>query len=112
MIFLSVESFNINQLKVDLKFAEIALETEINSKIKGEAILNVMQEDLGLNKEFKIGITKGLNKVISLLKVNNPKLWWPSGHGDQQLYNFKVNILFNGLTINLEKQIGFRSVER
>ena len=91
MTFLTLESFNINQLKVDLKFAEIKLEIEINSKIKGQAILNVMQEDLGLNKEFKIDITKGLNKVINLLKVNNPKLWWPSGHGDQQLYNFKVN---------------------
>ena len=109
--FFNIESFNINQLKVDLKFAEITLETEINSKIKGEAILNVMQEDLGLNKEFKIGITKGLNKVINLLKVNNPKLWWPSGHGDQQIYNFKVNILFNGSIIKLEKQTGFRSVE-
>ena len=57
-----------------------------------------MQEELGLKKEFKIDISKGQNKVINQLKVDNPKLWWPSGHGDQHLYNFKVNISFNSST--------------
>ena len=33
-----------------------------------------MQEELGLKKEFKIDISKGLNKVINQLKVDNPKL--------------------------------------
>ena len=109
--FFTVESFNINQLSVESKLAEIELEIEINSKIKGQAILNVIQEELGLKKEFKIDISKGLNKVINQLKVDNPKLWWPSGHGDQHLYNFKVNFSFNSSTLNLKKRIGFRSVE-
>ena len=37
--FFTVESFNINQLKVKLKFAEIELETEINSKSKRRSYL-------------------------------------------------------------------------
>lgn len=29
--------------------------------------------------------------LIGEIEINNPKLWWPIGHGNQSLYNLKIS---------------------
>ncbi len=47
------------------------------------------------------------------ITVDNPRLWWPNGLGDQPLYDLTVNLLStNGLVIDSwQKRIGLRTLE-
>jgi len=59
-----------------------------------------------------IKLKKGPNHFSFPIKIENPKLWWPNGMGEQNLYEFKVSILKSGKVFD-EKSvtIGLRSVE-
>ena len=62
----------------------------------------------GQEKEVKAKLKAGDgNKVSALFQVENPKLWWPNGYGEQPLYPLTVTC--QGLA--LTRQIGLRSLE-
>jgi beta-mannosidase len=46
------------------------------------------------------------------IDVPNPKLWWPIGYGEANLYDLDINLLYKGKVIATKKDImGIRSVE-
>jgi beta-mannosidase len=46
------------------------------------------------------------------IKVVNPKLWWPRGYGEANLYDVKVELLHEGQTVSERKlKIGIRTVK-
>lgn len=46
-----------------------------------------------------------------MIRVDDPKLWWPNGYGDQPLYTLTVNISKDGKVIDTwEKRIGLRTM--
>lgn len=47
------------------------------------------------------------------LVIKTPKLWWPRGYGDQNLYALKVRLLSDDKTVldSVTKKIGLRTVE-
>ena len=40
----------------------------------------------------KVKLKKGYNKVVVPVEIKHPKLWWPNGMGEQNLYAFYVTI--------------------
>ena len=52
----------------------------------------------------------GLNILLHKFNIFSPKLWWPKGYGNQDLYSFQISIKINEYTINLKKQIGIREI--
>jgi beta-mannosidase len=44
---------------------------------------------------------------------SDPRLWWPNGHGDQPLYDLRLEILAeNGLSVDRwQKRIRLRTIE-
>jgi len=54
----------------------------------------------------------GRSPVAFLLRIPNPKLWWPSGMGPQPLYRVTARVLHNGgVCDKRELDIGLRTVE-
>ena len=50
------------------------------------------------------------NSQIKIL-IQNPKLWWPNGYGDQPLYQVQTELLKNGQMIDTDtKRIGLRTM--
>lgn len=49
----------------------------------------------GHKSSLKIAINPFEEKIASFpeIKVDNPKLWWPNGMGDQPLYNMKIDFI-------------------
>ena len=47
------------------------------------------------------------------VQIRAPRLWWPNGHGDQPLYDLRLEVLAeNGLPVDRwEKKIGLRTIE-
>lgn len=51
-------------------------------------------------------------KGLFAVEVDYPKLWWPKGSGEQNLYNAKAKILKNGQVIDeVEFHFGIRTIE-
>lgn len=45
------------------------------------------------------------------LVIENPKLWWPNGYGEQNLYQVDVELVYQGEVIDKQsKQIGLRTL--
>ncbi|GAA2494389.1 glycoside hydrolase family 2 protein [Streptomyces gobitricini] len=50
-------------------------------------------------------------EAVLRLKVGEPRLWWPRGHGDQPLYGLDVTLLDGGAALDAwRRRIGFRTV--
>ena len=58
-------------------------------------------------KKRKVRLTAGVNAVSERFTVRRPRLWWPSGMGEQALYAASVSA--DGQT--LCKKIGLRTIE-
>jgi len=57
-------------------------------------------------------ISKNTRPFDLKLKVDKPKLWWPVGQGDPNLYTIKVEIKSNDKIIDSgTRRIGFRKIE-
>ena len=43
--------------------------------------------------------------------IENPKLWWPNGYGDQPLYTVRAELMADGETVDVwERRIGLRTM--
>ena len=52
-------------------------------------------------------LAAGENKVKFEFTVANPRLWWPVGHGEQNLYPLSVKTADGGIT----RRIGLRTAK-
>lgn len=92
----------------------------VSGKVKSEGKLCDSKVEIGLYKdqiklyEKEIGIHnhEGDNIFEEDIVVNNPFLWYPNGIGEQELYNLKIEIYYNGsLEDEKEMSIGIRKLE-
>jgi Beta-galactosidase/beta-glucuronidase len=67
---------------------------------------------LVVSKSARINVKPGKNRIRTALKVDDPKLWWPSGHGEQPLYNLEVEVTDDdGVSDRREYTVGLRRLE-
>ena len=105
-----VENISFNQLRCDASIAELAIEVEFFSNSKQKYHISVEEETKNIREEFEISALKGNNNFFEIIKIIKPELWWPSGHGKQYLYNFKIKIHSVDFNDAYEKRIGIRDV--
>lgn len=81
----------------------IFVEVESTTTLEKEIVIRIEKN------EFRKPITleKGENKFEFVFDIDHPQLWYPSGYGEQPLYQLKVNI--DGQAI--AKKIGLRKLE-
>ncbi|NNU65765.1 glycoside hydrolase family 2 protein [Rhizobium sp. WYCCWR 11152] len=73
---------------------------------KGPDIAQVYFELDGERVRLDVGVN-GETHVNHLFHIDNPRLWWPSGSGEQALYRLSVELP----TDEVIKQIGLRTIE-
>lgn len=57
-------------------------------------------------------LTGGLNYFTKMVCLENPRLWWPNGYGDQNLYVLKAFCLSNGIQNDMKPiHVGIRTIE-
>ena len=105
-----VEYISLNQLQCNSSIAELCVEIELFSDVKKKYIIYLEEESKNIKKQFKFNTSRGNNKFVNKIKVIKPQLWWPSGHGGQHLYNFKIRIQSDDFDETYEKRIGIRNV--
>ncbi len=61
----------------------------------------------GERVRLDVGIAAGETKIVHVFEIENPRLWWPAGSGEQALYTLSVDLPTETVT----RQIGLRTVE-
>ena len=59
----------------------------------------------------KIALHAGVNHVDFPIEIDQPKLWFPSGYGEQSLYGFEAGLRIGTQPVDTRKaRTGLRSV--
>lgn len=115
------DNFKINDVYIqqDLQKDNVVLNTSveisfdedyIGNEIFIEAIVSDDNDYTSKNK-IKIIADKIQNTYNISFKINNPKLWWPNGMGEQHLYTIKINI-YDDMSIDSHTlKTGIRTIE-
>jgi beta-mannosidase len=84
---------------------EVAVTADVTSPAGGDTMLTV---SLGESKaKVPVSLKPGANLVSASVTVENPRLWWPNGAGEQALYDLAVTV---GDT-TLSRRLGLRTIE-
>ena len=97
----------------DLSAADIKIRTFIE-ETKGSSDLTIDATLVETKQQVsgQIAVSKGIFPYELKMRINRPKLWWPVGHGDPNLYTLKVDVKKDGKIIDTGyRKIGFRKIE-
>lgn len=106
-----VEDVHYVTQSVDKKQAKLSLEINLNADkcINGARVV-VKNGDIVYSNN-PVDLIAGSNKFKTEFTVKNPRLWWCNGMGEQNLYDFTVDIIKDGTLISSDTQrIGIRTV--
>lgn len=110
--YAKIENIHIlqNKLTDNKALMDVSLELESETDNNFDISLYVNGKKRANKKQ---AVFEGKNQLSLAFEIDNPKLWWPNGMGDQQLYDIEVRIEKNGETSVDSKQlkIGIRTVE-
>jgi len=97
----------------DLSMANLTIRSFIEGATENnEVTIEATLVETGQKVIQHVSVTKGVKPYEVKMNINNPKLWWPIGQGDQNLYTLKVDIKTNGDIVDSDtRKIGFRKIE-
>lgn len=71
------------------------------------------QDKVAYSKTIPANVFQGRTWINEKFEINNPKLWWPNGMGDPNLYDVQLTLLENGNPVDkLQFEFGIRTIER
>jgi mannosylglycoprotein endo-beta-mannosidase len=81
----------------------------------GKPVSGILQYQIA-GKLIKHSATIAANKTTTVklpdLQLENPKLWWPSGYGAQNLYNLKIEFVVANQVLDQEQlKVGVRQID-
>ena len=81
----------------------------------GNTVSGTLQYEIA-GKVIKQPATIAANQTttvkLSDLQIENPKLWWPSGYGDQNLYDLKIKFVASAQVLDQEAlKVGIRQID-
>ena len=85
------------------------MDVAVTSKSK-KALVEIIVNGKSIHKT-KVALSNGKNNVQIPFTIENPKLWWPNGMGNQVLYNVEVKLTSNFHTDSKSHKIGLRTIE-
>lgn len=97
----------------DLSVADVTIRTFIDgTKSTSDLTIEAILVETNQKVTKQITASNGINPYELKMRINSPKLWWPVGQGDPNLYTLRVDIKANGKTIDSgSRKIGFRKIE-
>ena len=97
----------------DLSAADIVIRTFIEgTKVSNGLTIEATLVETNQQVSSQITTSKGIKPYELQMRVKKPKLWWPVGQGDPNLYTLRVDIKSDGKVIDSStRKIGFRKIE-
>lgn len=97
------------------KPATVKMETEVSNPTAASVTGVVSYDIAGATISKNVTLKPNSTTTVQLADytLQNPKLWWPSGYGPQNLYNVKVKFVIGGKTVSDQKtlKVGVREIQ-
>lgn len=91
---------------------KVTVEVENPTEKPVSGTLQYVIDGKTVSKQVVIAAIKQSEITLPDLKLENPKLWWPSGYGAQNLYNMQVKFLASGQVLDQENlNVGIRQID-
>jgi beta-mannosidase len=105
-----IQDVQVYQKLLNTDSAVVEIKTDIYSEICDSVCLSVSFGKI--NEKTCYTIKKGVNTKSTIVKVKNPKLWWPIGYGDQNQYKVKSEIKWSNKQKHAhELKYGLRNIK-
>ncbi|MBN2279591.1 MAG: glycoside hydrolase family 2 protein [Candidatus Marinimicrobia bacterium] len=107
----TIENTFFRQLKISSQKAELLaiLETESERELE---VLIVIRNGKKILAESPVSLKPGQNRTEIPFEILQPKLWWPRGLGEQNLYELKAEMMVeNRIVDEVSHQVGLRTLE-
>jgi beta-mannosidase len=108
-----ITSMHVVQNQFDEKAAKITVNVEVESTLETEATIEITPQE-GSCKAARqtVKLNPGIHAYSVEMMIENPRLWWPNGLGEQHLYNIEARLSAGKLAFDrAEKRIGLRTIE-
>jgi len=99
---------------VDLKpdCADIEIAVELDTIAKEDFLCKITLSSQGDIIEKDVEFAEGENSSSVLIRVDNPRLWWPAGYGEQNLYQLDAKLISEGQIVDQKQEsFGIRTVK-
>ena len=108
-----ISDFQIVQNQIESNLATLSAEVEIQSSGEKDVILLLESEEKCFNSVKKNArVHVGVNEETIDFNISEPKLWWPNGYGEQNLYNIKLTLTIDGKVVDQKlTKIGLRTLK-
>lgn len=92
--------------------AELSAKLDLDAVESFDGTVKILLNDKKI-KEKKVTADKGKNTVAIPFTIENPKLWWPVGLGEQNLYTIEAQLFDQkgSLLNSISHKIGLRNIE-
>ena len=111
----SWDTFRITNLKTSYSLDSVAhikvystIESSVETK-SAKIIIKLNGKEVFKSDQNKI--SKGKQELVNSFKIKNPKLWWPNGMGEQNLYDLETIVEINNKIDAKHQKIGIRKIE-
>ena len=95
----------------DLSEGRVTVRVHVNG-IATQAVAGTLAATAaGATASAAVEIQPGPQCLKLSLRVSQPELWWPAGHGAQRLYDLHATLSVGEQEFRLTRKIGFRRVE-
>jgi beta-mannosidase len=106
-----IENVTFKTIRINKKTAEVEVSIYVNSSDKEDLSIMVSLSNHDTFNEQNIPITSSSKNKISFI-IKKPKLWWPNGEGEQNLYLLKVKLVKENIVLDeIQKNVGIRNIE-
>ncbi len=106
-----IRDLNIKQKELNKDKANLLANIEVESVESSQLIVELSIDGKKVKTE-NISINEGLNNLSIPFEIKSPKLWWPNGLGDQNLYTVEIKLLKdNAILSQKSSRIGLRTIE-
>ncbi len=105
-----IKDFQVYQQQLSKEKAILIVETEVLSDVNQEIKLHYNVNNKTLLKTTS-KVIEGKNTIKQKIEIDNPKLWYPNGLGDQPLYDIQVKAQSYLAKDVANTKIGLRTIE-
>lgn len=108
---IDIKDMRVQQITQAQKNAKFSIQNELEIVKSEEYSIKIFVNNSLYSEEKKLFST-GKTVLTNEINISNPKLWWPNGYGEQNLYEIKTSIFKGEKELSsISKKIGIRTIE-
>lgn len=99
------------EVSADLATATVRARVELEN-VGGEPLTAKLRARIaGVSAESDVEVAPGESVAEVVVRVTDPELWWPNGHGAHPLHELEIDVTADGVAERRTATVGFRRLE-